>query len=487
MQDTQIKTKDELSSELSSLHLHLKNIEERDNLLFEKNLAFSVVLRFDGIIENVNKTVLANLDYLKSEIVGLPLIHFIVKDQRNNFLTQIERCFKGEDPSELEVGIYAKDGSVKTILFSSTQLLFQEEKNPRSILVSGVDITARKKAEEVLKKLEEESRSEGQKLEQVLGIDQRISAILELHHLIDFIIEKATQILDIQRCSLMILDEPAQELLIKGAKGLDENVIINTRIKLGESIAGLAARDGNPLLVTDIEVEPAIARKNSPSYKSKSFISVPIKLRDKVVGVFNASNKGPKGKDIFTQADLKIILMIVQQAAIAIENANYCRELEHLSITDSLTGLYNHRYFMRALRFEAERSNRYGNPLCLLMFDVDDLKSYNDVYGHLEGDFLLKEISRVVKENLRVVDIVCRYAGDEFMIILPETSVVRVKVIAEKIKQAVLNLKLKRTVTISMGIAASRKDINAHDFILKTDQALYQAKKEGKNGICCLA
>lgn len=487
MQDTQMKTKDELSSELSSLHLHLKNIEERDNLLFERNLAFSVVLKLDGTIENANKTVLANLGYLKSEIVGRPLINFIVKDQRNNFLTQIERCFEGEDPSELEVGIYARNQSIKTILFSSTRLLFQEERNPQSILVSGVDITARKKAEEVLKKLEEDLRSEGQKLEQVLGIDQRISAILELHHLIDFIIEKATQILGVQRCSLMVLDAPAQELLIKGAKGLDENIIINTRIKLGESIAGLVARDGNPLLVTDIEVEPAIARKNSPPYKSKSFISVPIKLRDKVVGVFNASDKGPRGEDIFTQRDLKIILMIVQQAAIAIENANYCRELEHLSTTDSLTGLYNHRYFMRALRFESERSNRYGNPLCLLMFDVDDLKSYNDVYGHLEGDFLLKEISRSVKENLRVVDVVCRYAGDEFMIILPETSIVRVKAIAEKIKQAVLNLRLKRTVTISMGIAASRKDINVHDFILKTDQALYQAKKEGKGGICCLA
>jgi diguanylate cyclase (GGDEF)-like protein len=285
----------------------------------------------------------------------------------------------------------------------------------------------------------------------------------------------------------MILDVETRELLIKGAKGLDENIIIHTRIKPGESIAGLVARDGTPFLVTDIEVDPTIARKNSSSYKSKSFLSVPITLRDKVIGVFNASDKGPRGEDIFTPSDLKIISMIIQQAAIAIENANYCRELEYLSITDSLTGLYNHRYFMRTLRHEAARSNRHGNQLCLLMFDVDDLKSYNDVYGHLEGDRLLKEISRAVKESLRVVDIMCRYAGDEFMIILLETSILQVKVIAEKIRDAVSGLNLKKKVTLSMGIATCRNNINAHDFILKTDQALYQAKKEGKDGICCLA
>ena len=487
MQDTQVKTHGQLSSELSSLHLHLKHIEEQDNLLFERNLAFSVVVGSDGKIENANKAFLTNLNYSKSEIIGQPIVNFIVDGQRSNFLAQFEKCFKGEDPSEPGIGLYAKDGSVKTILFSSTQLLSQNGDNPLSILVSGVDITVRKKAEEELKKLYESALFEGQQIEQVLGVDQRISAILELHQLIDFIVEKATQILGVQRCSLMIFDAQAQELLIKGAKGLDENIIINTRIKLGESIAGVVARDGNPFLVTDIEAEPGIVRRNRFSYKSRSFLSVPIKLHDKVVGVFNASDKGLNGKDVFTQTDLKVISMIIQQAAIAIENANYCRELEHLSITDPLTGVYNHRYFMRTLRHEVERSRRHGNPLCLLMFDVDDLKSYNDVWGHLEGDQMLKEISQAVKTNLRVVDIACRYAGDEFMVILLETNILQVKAIAEKIKQAVSGLKLKRKVTISMGIATCHQNSNVHDFILKTDQALYQAKKEGKDGVCCLA
>jgi len=122
-----------------------------------------------------------------------------------------------------------------------------------------------------------------------------------------------------------------------------------------------------------------------------------------------------------------------------------------------------------------------------LMFDVDDFKSYNDQYGHLEGDQLLKEIARAVRGSLRVLDVVCRYGGDEFMIILPEVNILQVKIITEKIKQSIANLKLKQAITISIGIATCGKNCEVHDLMLRTDQGLYQAKKEGKDGICCLA
>lgn len=168
--------------------------------------------------------------------------------------------------------------------------------------------------------------------------------------------------------------------------------------------------------------------------------------------------------------------MIVQQAAIAIENANHCRELEYLSTTDSLTGIYNHRYFMRTLEDEVERSKRYAKSKCLLMFDIDDFKSYNDTFGHLEGDRVLKEVSQAVRKNLRTIDKICRYAGDEFVIILPETNLLQAEIIAEKIKKVIANLKLKKVATLSMGIAADHKSIDGRDLILKADQALYQAK-----------
>lgn len=481
------KTRNYLSAALDSLRLYIKNIEERDGLLFDRNPAFSMIIDSRGRIENINKAALSSLNYSRTEVIGRPLVNLIIERQKAAILGQVEKNFLTGEFPEFETGLYAKGGAVKTVLFSSSQLLFQEEGRPLSILLAGVDITARKKAEDVWRKLEEVSLLEGQKLEDVLSIDQSISSILDLNQLVDFVIQKATEMLGAQRCSLMLLDKGTQELLIKGAKGLDESVIQETRVKVGDSISGLVARDFTPLLVRDIETDSVHARKNRPFYKSRSFLSVPIELHDEIVGVVNVTDKGQGGDGVFTETDLKILNMIVHQAAIAIENANHCRELEYLSTIDSLTGVNNHRHFMLTLKTEVERSKRYANPVCLLMFDVDDFKSYNDSYGHLEGDQVLKELSRVVKLNLRTVDVLCRYAGDEFVVILPETSILQAEAIAGKIKAAVSRIKFKRVVTLSMGIAAYHKNNDGHGLILKTDQALYQAKKEGKDGVCCLA
>ncbi len=336
------------------------------------------------------------------------------------------------------------------------------------------------------KKLEEDIEFEKRKLEEVLSIDQEIRSILKLNHLVDFIIDKATEILNAERCSLMLLDPKSNKLLIRGSKGLSAEIIKKSRIKLGDQIAGRVAKSGNPILVQDIEENTFISRKNRSSYNSKSFMSVPIKAHDELIGVVNVSDKKSKNGEVFTKIDLKVLCTIVRQASIAIENASYYRELEHLSITDPLTELFNHRHFMRSLNQELTRLKRYPKPLCLLMIDIDNFKSYNDLYGHLEGDHLLKKVSNSLKKNSRAVDIVCRYAGDEFAIILPEINIFQAKVVAMKIKNSMVQLKLKKEITISVGLAVCDKSMLHHDLIRKADQALYQAKKEGKNKIFSL-
>ena len=171
----------------------------------------------------------------------------------------------------------------------------------------------------------------------------------------------------------------------------------------------------------------------------------------------------------------------------AIENADFVRQLTHLSMTDSLTGLYNHRFFLKSLDRELERSKRYRKPLCLFMIDIDDFKTYNDTYGHLEGDQLLKAFAGILNTNLRAVDIICRYAGDEFVVILPETDLTESMIVAKKIKMVIEKAIFKQAVTISIGLAkCSNPDMSKYDFILKADTALFEAKKQGKNSVCCL-
>ena len=120
------------------------------------------------------------------------------------------------------------------------------------------------------------------------------------------------------------------------------------------------------------------------------------------------------------------------------------------------------------------------------MADVDDFKSYNDFYGHLEGDQLLKDIANILKQNLRIVDIVCRYGGDEFVAVLPETNYPQACFVAEKIKDAVAYLKNRRKVTLSIGIAHCKDKMERRDLVMKADQGLYIAKRQGKNRVICM-
>jgi len=326
---------------------------------------------------------------------------------------------------------------------------------------------------------------EKSRMEQILNYGEKIRTITNLNRLIDFIIEQASLILESERCSLMLLDEDTGELCIRGAIGLRDDVIKESKLSLGEGIAGLVAEEGKPLLVKVINEDKRIGRKNAPSYRSQSFLSVPIKLDQKLIGVVNVTEKKDKKNSAYTDMDLKILLAIVRQAAAAIENAQLSKELKYLTIIDPLTNLYNYRHLMECLAYEIKRSKRFDRPLCLLIIDVDDFKEYNDTYGQKEGNILLKKISGILTRSLREVDIICRYAGDEFVVILPDTDVDKVKVIAEKVRRSVESAKFKKHMTVSLGVAKGIKGMSRHDLILKADAVLHKSKRDGKNRVFC--
>ena len=159
------------------------------------------------------------------------------------------------------------------------------------------------------------------------------------------------------------------------------------------------------------------------------------------------------------------------------------QELERLSQTDPLTGLLNHRSFVQKMEEEVRRAVRYGSPLSLMMIDVDDFKTYNDTCGHLEGDRLLKRLAEIFRANLRATEFICRYGGDEFSIILPQTDAAQAAVAGEKIRAMAAKEFLKAKVSISIGVAQFQTGWGTEALIKQADELLYRSKKAGRNRV----
>ncbi len=443
-----------------------------------------VIANKDGIIEYVNPAFEQTTGYMKEEVLGkTPRILKSGHHKPHFYKTLWDTILAGKSFKHILIN-KKKNGE----LFYADQTI-TPLKNARGEITHFVsvwkDITEHVRYREELEARNTSLQFEKQKFEQILDFEEQAGTFADLNKLADFIVNGIAGILEVERCSLMLLDEKTGALVIKGAVGLDHKIMRESKPNLGEGIAGLVAKERKPLLVGVIDTDERVGRGNLPSYKTKSFLSVPVMLDHKLLGVVNVTDKRSSGSEVFTDFDLKILLGIVRQAAVALENAELYKELKYLTITDPLTNLYNYRHFMRTLEYEISRFHRFGDTLSLLILDIDDFKEYNEARGAARGDEILKGLGDILNKHLREVDIICRYASDEFAVILPATDVAEAKAIAHKIAEAVSHLDSAKKITLSFGLASCHKGMNRHDFILKADAALAHAKRHGKNQIYC--
>lgn len=220
----------------------------------------------------------------------------------------------------------------------------------------------------------------------------------------------------------------------------------------------------------------------------RSSIRLPLIARGKVIGALFLDSATPCS---YGERELEFLVPLGEQLAIAIENARLFQEINRLAVTDELTGLFNHRHFYHQLEQEFRRAQRYHRPLSLIMLDIDHFKQYNDDNGHLAGDQLLRVIAGRLKSNMRGVDILARYGGDEFSIILPETDLGQARVQAERIRSAMerdppsaQDPAGDKNLTASLGVACLTPDIHqVEELVRAADQALYRSKAAGGNHI----
>jgi diguanylate cyclase (GGDEF)-like protein/PAS domain S-box-containing protein len=221
-----------------------------------------------------------------------------------------------------------------------------------------------------------------------------------------------------------------------------------------------------------------------PGFTERSSLGIPLILRDEVHGAMFLLATMPNA---FTQDQIRLIETIANQASIVIDNAQLFEKVQVMAITDSLTGAYNRRYFFTSGESEIIRAQRYGSALSLIMLDIDHFKLVNDHFGHPVGDKTLIMVTQACSAVLRKVDILCRFGGEEFVVLLPETALDAAVIAAERIRQAISEQRLPTEngevkVTVSIGVAELQaKTETLENLVDKSDKALYQAKGEGRN------
>ena len=317
-----------------------------------------------------------------------------------------------------------------------------------------------------------------------------INSSLNLDEVLNRILENVGKVVPHDTVNIALVDENgvARFTKVKGYEkyGTREQVLsIEERVEDVPNLKKMA-ESGKPTITPDTASDPDWIKDLPGSGWIRSFIGAPIKRKDKLLGFINLDAATP---NFFETRHLKRLQALADQAAIAIENAQLFKEMEKLAITDSLTGLYNRRFFFAFAENEIERSRRYNKDLSIIMMDIDHFKKINDKFGHQIGDQVLKEIAEICLSILRKVDVMCRYGGEEFAVLLPETEVGDAAHAAERMCTAISSLRLKTekgdvSVSVSIGVAEMDKSRGSFEKLLAAaDGALYSAKEAGRNRV----
>jgi diguanylate cyclase (GGDEF)-like protein len=306
--------------------------------------------------------------------------------------------------------------------------------------------------------------------------------------LCETILYKAMELSKAERGSLMLPEDDS--LVVKTVKGINRWLVQDMKIKKGEGIAGKVFMDGEPFFSQDIEKLELPGIKPKSHYKTGSFMSVPLTFGSETIGVLNIADK-ITGQE-FAERDFHLMNHFASHTSIALKISDYhtlAEQMKELSITDPLTGLIDRKHFRKRFIEEIHRSGRYEDIFSFAIADIDDFKLFNNAEGHLAGDNVLKEIARISRECIRVYDILSRFGGEEFGILMPQTDKEEAFVVAERIRK---NIKaslmnrykkfLRPSITVSIGIASfphNGRDID--EMTESVDAALYKAKFTGKD------
>ncbi len=373
--------------------------------------------------------------------------------------------------------LYVHGGFAAFLLLGATTLF-------ASVLLKNLNL-----AQEELRRSNEELSLRARQLEALNSIGREITANLDLDGVFETIHTQCARLVDATSFTICLYNRERAEIHYAYLVRDGRRRAARTE-PLARDAVSWVIKSGRPVSVKDTLAREEELPLELSDHESglRSLLAIPlVRLDNEVTGVLSVASPRP---DAYTARHQETLVAIGQTAAIAIENARYYE----MATVDQLTKLYLKDYFHLRIEEEMNRARRYGHAFSVLMMDIDSFKELNDAHGHLAGDRFLRSVGEVIKGSLRSHDIPCRYGGEEFAVLLPETEPAEAIVIAERIRRTVAETRIREGrkmigTTISIGISSYPRSArrSASDLLRKADGALYQAKREGKDKVIAAA
>jgi len=321
-------------------------------------------------------------------------------------------------------------------------------------------------------------------------IIEKINESLDIHTVADHLTAIAFSLLANNKgtCILYLVDQQTQKLNIFKTKKEDSSLIIKS--KEGDIFDLWVTKHTGPLVIENLKEDFRFDLEKIGSHETRhcaSLIAAPFMSENKFLGLLRLDNTRER---FYSTDDLRVLVSLCDLGAVALENAQLYQKTQDLAIHDSLTTLYTKEYFLARLKEECKRSTRGKAHFSLLLLDIDNFKNYNDQFGHMAGDMVLKTLSATVTGSLKGAGtIISRFGGEEFCVIVPGVDKENAHTIAErlrkKIEETTMTLRRQETnITVSIGVATFPIDAaDAEEVIVKADKAMYEAKQKGRNRV----
>ncbi len=418
-------------------------------------------MTLDGIILSWNAAAQKLYGYPAEEAVGRSVSILAPPDRATEVPRILERLTQGESVSHFETVRLRKDRALIDVSLAVSPIRDTSGRATRASVIAR-DITDRKRTDKALFFL--------------ARLATEFTTILSLPDLLEHILRVLREETGFDSCSLALVDNANPDrLIVRAASGLRET-FRNLVVPRAKGLHGAVTATGMPLLVPDMQADPRVFRRDP---HVRSGIYAPLAVRDRQIGVLSAHRDVVGG---FTQADLSLLTVVAKYLAGAIEVARLHEQIRELAATDSLTGLANRRAFLDRVAAEISRCQRKRLKLSLVLLDLDKFKAVNDVHGHSAGDQVLAHVAAALNQICRGSDMAARFGGDEFVLMLPETSRREAESILSRLRQIRVRLpelkELDVTLSYCWGIATFPADgRELEQLIQEADGRLYRMKR----------